>query len=111
VPAAAAVLLDQLFVRELGERVFVERLHVGMRRRAVEVVVQLLHVLAVVALVAREPEEPLLEDGVLAVPQRERQAQPSLAVAEAQQAVLAPAVGAAARVVVRQVLPARAEGE
>ena len=45
--------------------------------------------------------------GSRAVPQREREAEPALAVADAEQAVLAPAVGAAARVVVREVVPAR----
>ena len=55
-------------------RVLVEVLHVGVRRRAVEVEVVLLHVLAVVALVAGQAEEALLEDRVALVPQREREA-------------------------------------
>ena len=48
---AAAVLLDQPAVGELGLRVLVEELHVRVRRRVVEVEVVLLDVLAVVALV------------------------------------------------------------
>ena len=63
-----------------------------------------------VALGAGQAEQPLLEDRVAPVPQREREAQPALAVADAEQAVLAPAVGAAARVVVREVVPAVAVG-
>ena len=77
-------------------RVLVQVLHVAVRRRAVEVEVVLLHVLAVVALAGRQAERPLLQDRVGAVPQREREAQQLVAVADAGQAVLAPAVGLAA---------------
>ena len=108
VPAPAAVLLDEPGVRELGLRILVERLQVGMRGRGVEVEVALLHVLAVVALRTGEAEEALLEDRVLPVPQRQGEAEPALAVGDAEQAVLAPAIGAAAGVVVREVIPGRA---
>src|SRR5262249_61820234 len=79
-PAAAAVLLDELGVRERPLRVLVEPLEVAGGRRGVEEVVQLLHVLAVVSLVAGEAVEPLLEDGVVLVPQRERETEPALAI-------------------------------
>ena len=65
----------------------------------VEVEVVLLDVLAVVALVAGEAEEPLLQDRVAAVPQRQREADALVAVADAGQAVLVPAVGARGGVV------------
>src|SRR5262249_20762287 len=52
-----------------------------------------------------QAEQPLLEDRVAAVPQRQRQAQALLVVADAGDAVLAPAVGAAAGVVVGEVVP------
>ena len=54
------ILRDQLAVGEFRLRIFVERLHVGMGRRRVEVVVKLFHVLAVIAFRAREAKEPLL---------------------------------------------------
>src|SRR5438552_2900121 len=79
-----------------------------MGRRGVQVVVVLLHVLAVVPLGTGEAEQPLLEDGVASVPQRQREAQPPLAVAHAEQPVLPPAVRPAARVVVRKRVPRRA---
>src|SRR5262249_5008791 len=72
--------------------------------------VRLLHVLAVVPLRAGEAEEPLLQDRIAAVPQREREAEPALAVGDPQEPVLAPPVGAAPRVVVREVVPAAAVG-
>src|SRR5207237_769831 len=59
----------------------------------------------VVALRGHEAEEALLEDGVALVPQREAEAEDLVAVADGGQAVLAPAVGAAARLVVGAVAP------
>jgi len=104
-PSAAPVLLDEIGVGERSLRVLVERLEVAGRRRGVEEVVQLLHVLAVVPLVAVETVEALLEDGVVLVPQRHRQAEPALAVGDAQQAVLSPAVCPGARRVMGEVVP------
>src|SRR5262249_31839339 len=83
---------------------------VGVRRGGVQVVVELLGILAVVSLVAGKAVEALLEDRVAAVPQGEREAQPPLAVAPAEEPVLAPAIDAAARVLVREVLPRRPSG-
>ena len=79
-----------------------------MAGRGVEEVVQLLDVLAVVAFGVGQAEQPLLEDRVSAVPQRHREAEPLLVIGEAAEAVLAPAVGPAPGVVVRQVIPCRA---
>ena len=103
--AAAAVLLDQSAVGELRLRILVEHLHVRVRRRRVEVEVVLLHVLAVVALVAGEAEQALLEDRVAPVPERQGEAQVLRRVADAGEAVLVPAVDPRARVVVREVVP------
>ena len=76
-----------------------------MRRGGIEVEVRLLDVLAVVAFGPGETEEPLLQDGIAAVPQGEREAQALLAIADPEQAVFTPPVGTAARVIVREVLP------
>jgi hypothetical protein len=43
--------------------------------RGVEIVVELLHVLAVVAFAVRQAEQALLQDGIAPVPQRDRQAE------------------------------------
>ena len=106
----AAGLLDELAVGVALLRVLVERFEVGARGGGIEVVVELLDVLAVVALRAREAEQTLLEDGVDAVVEREREAQPALAVADPEQAVLAPAVHPTARVLVGEVAPGAALG-
>ena len=65
----------------------------------------LLDVLAVVALGPGQPEHPLLEDRVDAVPQRQPEAQLVPDVGEPRHPVLVPAVGARAGVVVRERAP------
>ena len=104
-PAPAPAGLDQVGVRVGRLRILVEVLHVRVGRRAVEVEVVLLDVLAVIALAVGQAEEALLEDRVLAVPQRQGEAEPLLVVGDAGQAVLAPAIGARARLVVGEVVP------
>src|SRR6185369_9815570 len=86
-------------------RVLVEIPHVRVRRRAVEVEVVLLDVLAMVPLTVGEAEQSLLQDRVAAVPESQREAQELLVVGNAAQPIFAPAVGARARVVVREVVP------
>src|SRR5271165_4666062 len=81
-----------------------------MRRRAVEVVVQFLDVLPVITLAVGQAEETLLQTRVPAVPQSQRKAPVEAVVAEAGDAVLAPAVRAAAGVVVRKERPGIAIG-
>ena len=106
--AATAVLRLELGVRERPLRVVVAPPVPRVARERVEIPPVLLGVLAVVALVAGEAVDALLEDRVAPVPERERQAQALLDVREPGEAVLAPAVGPRAGVVVRQVLPRRA---
>ena len=81
-----------------------------MRRRRVEVPVGLLDVFAVVALAPGEAEQPLLEDRVGLVPERDREAEPAVIVGDAEQAVLGPAVGPRPGVFVGQVVPRLAVG-
>ena len=102
---AAPILVDQVAVRERRLWILVEHPHEGVRRRRVEVEVVLLDVLAVVALVAGQAEQPLLQDRVAAVPQREAETDLLVTVADCRQAVLVPAVGARPGLIVRQVVP------
>ena len=105
VAGAPLVLLQQAGIGELRLRILVEHLHVGVRGRVVQVEVVLLDVLAVVALVGAEAEETLLENGIALVPQRQGQADLLVAVADAGQAVLVPAIDAGAGVLEGKVLP------
>src|SRR5580658_6698083 len=76
-----------------------------MGRGGIQVVVELFDVLAVIALFAGQAEQPLLEDRIAPVPQCQPQAQALPQVAKTGQTILAPAVGAAARVLMRKVFP------
>src|SRR5215467_2267489 len=76
-----------------------------MRRRRVEVVVVLLDVLPMIAFLVGQPEQSLFQDWIFAVPQRDCQAQPLFNVADPCESVVAPAIGAAACVIVRKVIP------
>src|SRR5262245_58415520 len=73
--------------------------------RTVEVEVVLLDILAVVSLAVREPKQALFQDRVSLVPQRQRKAQLLLVIAEAPESVLAPPVGAGARLVAGEIVP------
>ena len=75
-------------------RVLVQELHVGVRRRAVEVEVILLHIFTVIPFIASEPEDALLEDRVLLVPKGETKTDVLVAVADGCEAVFIPTVGA-----------------
>src|SRR5207249_57608 len=97
--ATPRILLHQPLVGECRLWILVEELHVGMRRRRVEIEIVFLDVLAVIALWSGEAEEALLEDGVVPVPQRQREAEPLVVVRDASDTVLAPAIDARARVV------------
>ena len=106
VPAPAPVLLDEPLIGKLGLRIFVERLAVRVRRRRVEVEITFLDVLAVVALRVGQAKQALLQNRIAPIPQRQREAETAFTIAQAEQTVLAPAVGAAAGVVVREIFPA-----
>src|SRR4029079_17898012 len=96
---------DERRIRKCRLRILVEKLHVGVRRRAVRVEVALLDIFSVVAFAARQAEEPFFEDGIAAVPQRDRETDPLMAIGDPGEAILVPAIGARARVVVREVVP------
>jgi hypothetical protein len=100
VATAAPVGVYQIVVGEGGVRVLIEEALVGVGRGGVEVEVVLLHVLAMIAFAVREAKEALLENGVLAVPHGQGQAQQLLIVGEACDPVLSPPVGARTRLIV-----------
>ena len=81
-----------------------------MRRDVVEIEPIVLRVLAVIAFRTGQAERSLLEKSILAIPQRERETQALSLVADTEQPVLVPPVGATARVVVREILSGVAAG-
>ena len=103
--ATRSIGRDQVVVRVAVERIAIAELQIRARRRGVEVEVVLLDVLAVVALGVGEPEHPLLEDRVGAVPHGDPEAQMLVLVAHSGDAVLTPHVRPRARLVVGEVAP------
>jgi len=95
----------QVGVRVRRLWILVQELQVRMGRGAVQVEVVLLDVLAVVPLAVGQPEHPLLQQRVAAVPQRQREAQPLLVVADAGDAVLTPPVRPRPCLVMAEVRP------
>ena len=79
-PAPTAIGHDQLIIGIGRLRILVQILHVGVRRRAVEVEVIFLHILAVIALAVGQAEQPFLEDGIFPIPEREREAEALLVI-------------------------------
>ena len=104
-PGAGSVGFEQVRVRERLLRVMVAPLQPGGGGSGVEVPPVVLHVLPVVALGAGEAVRPFLEDRVLAVPQRHRQAELLFLVADSAHPVLAPAEGPGTGVLERKIGP------
>ena len=105
VTVAVLVHANELLVRIRLLRILVQVLHVRVGRGGVEVVVELLDVLAMVPLVSSHAEEPLLEDMVPSVPERQREAQTLVVVGDTTEAVLAPTIDTRPGVVVGEVAP------
>jgi hypothetical protein len=95
----------QLLVGELALRILVNRFHVGVGRCRVDVEIDFLDIFAMISFWPAKTEQPLFQDVIVRVPKREREAQPALSVTNPQQSVFAPAISAAAGLVVRKVVP------
>src|SRR4051794_4694721 len=81
-----------------------------MRRHIIEVEVVLLDILAVVAFPEAKAVEPFFEKGIVAVPERGREAEELKAIADASDAVFAPAKSFTAGMLVRKIGPGIAIG-
>src|SRR5215472_1103833 len=104
------ILVDQPLIRISGLRQLVEHARVSVTGDGIEIIVQLLDVLAVAALAVSQAKQPLLEDRIAAVPQRDRQAQQLPVIGKAGNAVLTPTIGAAACLVMREIIPCGSAG-
>src|SRR5262249_32934455 len=84
--------------------------HVRVGGRGIQIEIVFLNVLSVVALIPGEAEEPLFENRIASVPERDGEADVLVAVADSGDAVLTPAVGSRAGVIVRKMLPGGSAG-
>src|SRR5262249_48721286 len=103
--APFAIFLDQFAVRESRLGILIKHPHVGMGRSAIEVKVIFLYVLPMISLRIGQSEEPLFEDGIFSIPERQRETQCHVVVGDPRDAILSPAIRARARVVVCKVIP------
>lgn len=76
-----------------------------MRRRRVQIKILFLDIFAVVALVARQSEKPLLQNRVFFVPKRNGETNQLMPVAKSGDAVFVPAIRAFMRLFKRKVFP------
>src|SRR5688572_22756905 len=81
-----------------------------MRRRRVEIIIIFLHIFAMIAFASRQPENSLFKNRVFAIPERERETDFLMAVGNSPNSVFIPAIGTAACVFVRKIIPSRAIG-
>src|SRR5215472_9946464 len=78
--------------------------------RAIEVEIVFLHVLAVIPLAVAQSEQAFLQDRVVTVPQRQREAQQLTIIRNAGEPVLTPAVRTILRRIMGEVVPGIAVG-
>ena len=102
---APPIRLDQVSVGIGGMRILVEILHVGMRRRAVEVEVVFFDILAMVAFAIGQSEQTFFQNGILPIPEGKRKTKPLLVVGESRQAIFAPAIGPRASLIMGEIVP------
>ncbi len=102
---ALGIAPDQFVVGKLRLRVTIRHPHVGMGRRVVLEEKYFLHILAVISLRTRQTKEAFLEDGIALIPEGESKTEPLFEIRNATNSIFAPAVGAGACVVVREIIP------
>ena len=103
---APRVFVHKLIVRKFRLRIFVQALAIRMRRRGIEVVIALLDIFAVISFGPGQAEQTLFQNRIALIPQRHDKAEPAFAIGEAQQAIFAPAIRPAARMIMREITPA-----
>ena len=91
--AASAVFFHPPGVGKFLVGIFVEHLKVGMRGRGIQVIVEFLDVLSMVAFAVGKPEQALLGNRVATVPQRRCRAKPLAVVTDPRKPVLVAARG------------------
>ena len=105
IPAPASIGVDQVLIRVRALRIVVTPPVPGMAGHRIQIPPVLLHVLAVIALRAGQPERALLQDRIPPIPQRQRKAQPLLDITEPGQPILPPPVRPRPRLIMRQMIP------
>jgi hypothetical protein len=102
---AMLVLTNDILVRIGLLRVLVQKLHVGVSRRRIKVVVEFLDIFSMIALRPGDAEEPFFKHSILLIPQGKRKTKTLMVVANACNAIFSPSVSPRASVLMGEVCP------
>ena len=100
-----AVLLEQALIGKTLLRILVKPPHEAMGGGIGEMVIVIFNIFAVVPLFISQTKRPLFQNGVLAIPKGKRKAKTTLVIANAQQAIFAPAINTRVRMIVGERSP------
>jgi hypothetical protein len=99
------ILANEIFVRIGLLRIFVQKLHVRVSRRRIQVIVQFLDIFSMIPFRARDAKKPFFKHPILLVPKGKRKAETLMVVADARDAVFSPPVGPRASVLMGEMCP------
>jgi hypothetical protein len=98
-------LLNELLIGIGLVGIFIQILHVGMRWRRVEVEIIFLHIFAVIGLRWDQAKQPLFQNRIFAVPQRQGKRQDLVAVTDTGKPILTPTVRFRTGEIMRKIIP------
>src|SRR5262245_36594328 len=67
---SAAIFFKELFIRKRSAGIFIQHFHVGVGRRIIQVIVEFLHILAMISFRVGQSKIALLQNGIFFIPQR-----------------------------------------
>jgi len=108
--AASGIFFEELGVGESGLGVFVKGSEIGVGGGGIEIVPDFFGVFAVVAFGVGQSKNSFFENGVAFVPEGEGEAESGVSVGDPEEAIFAPAIGAASGIVVGEIVPGIAIG-
>jgi hypothetical protein len=90
---AMLIFANEIFIRISLLRILVQKLHVGVSRRGIQIIIQLLDVLPVIPLGPGHAKESFFEHPILLVPQGKRKTETLVVVTDARDTVFSPPIG------------------
>src|SRR5436190_14627715 len=80
-------------------------LHVRMCRRIIQIIIQLLHILSMVALITRQSKQPFFQDRIFPIPQCDRKTYMLLVITNSSDPIFPPTIHTTARMIMRKGIP------
>ena len=82
----------QLVIRKFTNRIFVQHFHVGMCRRAVEIIIQLFYIFTMIAFIVGKPKKSFFKNVIFVVPESQCQAYMLFIIRDSPNSVFPPSV-------------------